>query len=315
MAEPLSSFVSRRRADWDALGRLLEARRTESLRLEELRELDRLYRRAASDVAHAQAFFPGTDVHRFLNQLVSTTYGHIYRPPSARWAAVGAFFRHGFPHAVREELSFVAASALLFAAGLLLGAAVVWLEPRGAELLISAPLREHIAQRRMWTDGLLSVLPPGVVASAILTNNLTVAISAFGLGALFGLGTVYVLVSNGIHLGSVAALCIREEMGYPLLSFIGAHGPVELSIIILAGASGLMLGHALIDPGELPRAVFVRQRAAKAVRLLVGSAPFLALIGVVEGYVSPGDLFPAPLKIALGLLLGAAFWAYLLWRR
>ena len=69
---------------------------------------------------------------------------------------------------------------------------------------------------------------------------------------------------------------------------------------------------ALIDPGELPRGQALSLRGREAVKLVLGCAPFLALIGVVEGYVSPGSLFPTWVKAGLGLSLGALFWGYLL---
>ena len=312
MAATLPAFVGRRRPDWDALKGLLARQRAGTLRLEELRLLDVLYRRAAADLAHAQTFHAGTDVHRFLNQLCAQAYAAIYQPPRERWAATRSFFRHELPRTLRANGAFVATSAGLFFLGILLGAAVVLLEPRGAELLVPKNLREYIARGEMWTDGILSVAPPNAVASAIATNNLTVTIVTFASGLLLGLGTVFVMINNGVHLGSVAALCAREGMGPKLLDFIAAHGPVELSIIVIAGGAGLMVGQSLIDPGELPRSQALVLRGREAVKLVLGCAPFLALIAGVEGFVSPGDFFPTWIKAVLGLALGALFWGYLL---
>jgi uncharacterized membrane protein SpoIIM required for sporulation len=312
MATPLPAFVARRRPDWDSLKELLERQRAGALRLEELRTLDVLYRRAAADLAHAQTFYAGTEVHRFLNQLCGQAYGAIYQPPRERWAALREFFRRDVPRTLRENGAYVATSAGLFLLGTLLGAVVVLLEPRGAELLVPAHLRDFVARGEMWTDGILSVSPPGAVASAIATNNLTVTIVTFASGLLLGLGTVFVMINNGVHLGSVAALCVREGMGPKLFDFIAAHGPVELSIIVIAGGAGLMVGQVLIDPGELPRGQALALRGREAVKLVLGCAPFLALIAVVEGFVSPGDLFPSEVKAVLGLMLGALFWTWLL---
>ncbi|MFP2934432.1 stage II sporulation protein M, partial [Pyxidicoccus sp. 3LG] len=241
--------------------------------------------------------------------------GHaaIYQPPRERWPAVRALLparvpRHPAARAARSWAPAPRCSGL----GLLLGAAVVLWEPRGAELLVPESVRQYVAQGRMWTDDILSVAPPNSVASGIATNNLTVTIATFALGMLFGLGTLYMMVNNGVHIGAIAALCTREGMGLGLLDFIAAHGPVELSIIVIAGAAGLMVGQALIDPGELPRGQALALRGREAVKLVLGCAPFLALIGVVEGYVSPGSLFPTWVKAGLGLSLGTLFWVYLL---
>jgi len=311
VSEPLPTFVTRRRPEWDALSGLLRKQRDGTLKLPELKDLDRLYRKAAADLAHAQAFYPGTDVARFLNQLCGGAYAAIYRPPRDRVAAVKGFFARDFPRAVREEARYIAASTLLFALGLALGALVVALEPRGAELLVPQGVRAAVAEKRMWTDALLSSVPPGVSSSAIATNNLTVTILAFASGLLLGLGPIYVMVMNGVSIGAITALCAKAGMAYPLFSFIGAHGPVELSIIVIAGGAGLMVGHAIIEPGDLPRGEHLRRRGVKAVQLVLGCAPFLVVAGVLEGFVDPGDLFPGGVKIALGWVIGALFWLYL----
>lgn len=311
MAEPLPAFVARRRPDWDALSGLLSRQRDGTLKLAELKELDRLYRKAAADLAHAQAFYPGTDVGRFLNQLCGGAYATIYRPPRERTAALKRFFARDFPQAVRAESRYILVSAALFVLGILLGCLVVWLEPRGAELLVPPGVRAAVAERRMWTDALLSAAP-GVTASAIATNNLTVTIMAFASGLVLGLGPLFVMVSNGLSIGAISALCVRAGMGYPLFAFIGAHGPVEISIILISGGAGLVLGHALVEPGELPRGEHLRRRGLSAVRLVLGCAPFLLLAGLLEGFVDPGDLFPGPVKILLGLVIAALFWLYLL---
>ncbi len=311
MSEPISRFVSRRRPDWDALSALLSRQKTGGLSLDELQKLDRLYRVAAADLAHAQAHYAGSDAHRFLNGLCTTAYGAIYQAPKDRLAAARRFYAEGFPEAVRDAGRHISASAALFVLGLLLGAAVVLLEPTGAELLVPQALRDYVARGELWTDDFFSITPPGLASTQIATNNIGVTVAAFALGLTAGLGTVFVLLNNGVHIGSVFALCAREGMGLRLLDFIGAHGFVELSIIVIAGGAGLLLGHALVDPGELPRSEALRRNGQRAVRLVVGCAPFLFAIGFVEGYVSPAP-FPTWTKVALGLALGVTFWLYLL---
>lgn len=311
MSESIQQFVARRRPDWEALNGLLQQHRAGKLHLADLHRLDRLYRSASADLAHAQSHFAGSDALRYLNQLCSEGYGAIYRPPRDRISAMRRFFRREFPQVFRANLRYVGASGFLFVLGLVIGALIVLLDPNGAQMLVPEHLREAIANKKMWTEDIFATTPGSVASSAIATNNLTVTISAFALGLTWGLGTVYILVFNGLHLGSVAALCIREGMGAGLGNFVSAHGFVELSIIVIAGGAGLMLGHALIDPGELPRAAALRAKGAEAVKLVVGCAPFLFGIGFVEGFVSPAD-FPVAIKVTLGATLGMGMWLYLL---
>jgi uncharacterized membrane protein SpoIIM required for sporulation len=312
MAEALTQFVKRRQPDWTALDALIAEAGRRALGLEEIRRLDSLYRNTANDLARAQAFYASTDVEGFLHDLCGRAYTRLYQPPRRRLERLARFYRQELPSLARTEGRFLGLAAALFSLGILIGAIVVLADPRGAELLLPFEIRDHIARRELWTDSILTTMPPGVLASAIATNNLTVTILAFGSGVFLGLGPLYILVNNGIHLGSIFAACWQNDLGGSLFDFIAAHGPVELSVIVVAGAAGLMLGQALLVPGERPRGEALQARGRSAVRLVVGCAPFLATIALVEGFVSPGHLFPTVAKAAFGVCSGALFWGYLL---
>lgn len=306
----LGDFVAKQQPGWDALAALLSKLGTGKLTLVELDRLDRLYRQTSADLAQAQSFFAGTDVHRFLNQLCARGYGEIYRSRSDRRAAIRAFFARDFPRAVREELRYVGAAAALMLLGVILGSLTVAVAPQGVALFVSDDIQRIVQKGQLWTDRLDG--SSSAIAAEILTNNLRVTFSAFAFGITAGIGTVVTLVFNGLHLGALFTFTFQHGLGWRLAEFVAAHGPVELSVIALAGGAGLMIGHALVDPGERTRGEAMRERAGKAVRIILGCAPFLALIGVVEGFISPGTLFAPWAKVALGLGLGLGFWGYLL---
>lgn len=312
MAESLQQFVSRRQQAWQQLDRLLELLLAKKLSLEQLESVDRHYRQASADLARAQSFFPNTDVHRYLNQLCAKGYGALYRQKPHRLEGLKTFFARDFPRTVRAELVYVAAAAALMILGMIIGAVTVALEPSGVELFVPEHLRDGVRAGKLWTDSLEGHTASSALAVDILTNNLSVAFRAFAFGLSFGLGTIAVLLGNGIHIGALLTFTFQNGVGLGLLEFMAAHGFVELTIIALAGAAGLILGHALIDPGERPRSEVLSERARVAVKLVLGGAPFMALIGVIEGFISPGALFPAAVKVVLGAALGLALWGYFL---
>jgi uncharacterized membrane protein SpoIIM required for sporulation len=312
VALALGDFVARKQPQWDALTSLLGKLGGGQLKLDEIDRLDRLYRQASADLAQAQSFYGGTDVHRFLNQLCAQAYGEIYRSRADRPAAIRAFFAREFPQAVREELRYVAAAAELMLLGAVLGAMTVAIAPQGVALFVPENLQEIVRRGQLWTDAIETSSSSSAIAVEILTNNLRVTFSVFAFGITWGIGTILVLVLNGLQLGALLTFTFQHGVGWRLLEFIAAHGWVELSVISLTGGAGLMIGHALIEPGERPRGEAMRERAGKAVRIVLGCAPFLALIGVVEGFISPGTLFPPLAKAVLGLALGVGFWGYLL---
>lgn len=308
--DPISAFVEKRKPRWKALEASLSKLGAGRAGLADLDVLDRGYRQAAADLAVAQASYPGTEAARYLNQLCARAYGEIYRSRKNRAEAVKGFFAREFPQAVREELRYVAVAAGLMAVGVVLGAMTVAIAPQGVALFVPEHLRAIVTRGELWTDKIDG--SSSAVAVEILTNNLRVTFSAFALGVTWGLGTIATLVFNGLHIGALLTFTFQHDVGWRLLGFMAAHGPVELSVIALAGGAGLMIAHAMIEPGEKPRGEALKERAGKAVRIILGCAPFLALIGVVEGFISPGQLFPVAAKGVLGAALGLGFWAYLM---
>lgn len=309
MSEALPDFVSRRRPVWAELESLL-ARRT--LTLDEVTRLDALYRRATNDLALAQRRYAGTDVHRFLNQLCASARRSIYRPHGSTLEALRAFYARTLPRMVRETLPLTQLSAALLLLGVVLGAVAVALHPDGELLLVPAEIRGWISRHELWSEGILSVETPGSMALAIFLNNLRVAFSAALLGITAGLGTVIVLFHNGVFLGAVVTACFRGGLGWNIITFMSAHGPVELSLICLCSGAGLHVGRALLDPGERSRRVALAQHGQTAMRMVIGLAPFVVLIGIVEGFISPGPYFPTALKLLTGAATGFGFWRWLL---
>jgi uncharacterized membrane protein SpoIIM required for sporulation len=162
----------------------------------------------------------------------------------------------------------------------------------------------------MWTEHLLQAAP-GVSGSAIAHNNVTVASLAFALGLTAGLGTAVLLVVNGLLLGAVLAHAAQGGMAGPLLGFVAAHGPAELSALVLAAQAGFVLAAAVVDPGEWPRGVALAAAGREAAPLLAVVVPVLATVALVEAAISPSPGFAPWAKGLVGLGLAAGLWLFL----
>jgi uncharacterized membrane protein SpoIIM required for sporulation len=305
----LGAFVGRKRAGWERLDELVRRLDRGALALAEVEELDRLYRRAAGDLAYAGSAFPGTDAVGYLAQLTARAYGALYRRRAGSWG-LRRLFAAEIPAVFMARLHLFWLALAFLLAGIAGGAVAVWLDPAAASLWLPRRVLDSVAAGQMWTDELLSGAP-GLIASHIARNNISVTVMAFALGLTGGIGTAYLLFANGLILGAAAALCTGRGLAGAFFSFVAAHGPTELLCVLLAGQAGFMIASAIIDPGEWPRPLALQTRAREAVRLVALVIPLLAVVGLVEGYLSPGAIFPGPLKGAFGLLLVAAVLIYL----
>jgi uncharacterized membrane protein SpoIIM required for sporulation len=98
-------------------------------------------------------------------------------------------------------------------------------------------------------------------------------------------------------------------MAGELLEFISAHGPLEISLILVSAGAGLGIGRALVVSGDRPRALAVRDAARDALTVLLGCVPWFVVLALVEVLISPSPELPAPFKLAVGLSLEALFLA------
>jgi uncharacterized membrane protein SpoIIM required for sporulation len=153
-------------------------------------------------------------------------------------------------------------------------------------------------------------LPAGertALAGEIFTNNIRVTLLAFAAGIAAGVGTALLLVWNGVILGIVGGLAVGSGNGRVFFELVTAHGLLELSCIVVAGAAGMRMGWALIEPGSRKRADALSIEARQAIAIVLGTAPWLVLAGLLEGFLTPAGL-GLPAVLGIGIAAAAAYW-------
>ena len=310
----MNRFINDRKNNWERLEDLLSILETSSLRglsKMEVREFGELYRRAATDLAIARSETRDLKLINYLNGLVIRAHGKIYRADGQGANLIWQFFAADFPRAFRRTWRY---TLLAFAVFTLFGIAsfvLCYNDLNFADELGLGDLRSLVSADERWWLSLNEANQIG--SSAILTNNILVTFKAFTYGAFFGIGTLYVLIYNGLHIGGVLGVCykINPVFGGDLVTFMVGHGVVELSCIFIAGGAGMLIGYTMINPGDLTRAEALKKNGLEAVRLAIGCAMLLVIAGIIEGFLSPSAL-PPFVKYGTGILTGIAMYSYLL---
>ncbi|HEY5075682.1 MAG TPA: stage II sporulation protein M [Pyrinomonadaceae bacterium] len=311
---PIDRFIKERKTVWQRLEELLDLLDRMTLRRlhrEEVRELGRIYRRTASDLAIARAESRDPRLVNYLNSLVIRAHGRIYRADAQGGRRIRDFFARDFPLAFRRTWRYTATAFGVF----LLFTAIAFFgtrhDPDFSEFAGVDPFwrAENIETHRHWWESANKANQ--IASSQIFTNNIRVTFYAFALGAMLGVGTLYVMAFNGANFGAIVALTYRAGFGNALLGFVVGHGVIELSCIFIAGGAGLLIGTALLMPGDLSRGDALKSRGMEAVRLIVGCVPLLVVAGIIEGFISPTPISPV-IKIGIGVITGIALYSYLL---
>ena len=306
-------FVALRRPAWDefeeGLSRLEESRESG---YDELETLAVGYRQILQDHAWARARFPGTEVARRLERLALAGSVRLQRGEGESRHGLGHFFFRAFPRAFRRQLPLIGICGLLLWTAGLFGLGSSIFEPKLAEAMLGPEAIRGLAEGRLWTESLTTTVPPSVSSSAIATNNMSVAMTAWAGGAVAGLGSAWVVLLNGYMLGAIVGGTMQWAMAGELLEFVAAHGFLELTLILVTAGAGLGIGRAILEAGDRPRSEAVREASRESLIVLGGALPWFVILGLVEALVSPHPTIGWAPKLALGLALEAMFLAWAL---
>jgi uncharacterized membrane protein SpoIIM required for sporulation len=307
-------FIDNRKQEWQRLEQLLALLHTTSLgkfKKEEVRELGRSYRRTAADLAIARAESRDPRLINYLNSLVIRAHGRIYQADAQGGQRIRNFYAREFPRTFRRTWRYTVTAFLVFFVFSVIGFVGSYRDPDFSEIVGVPPAFRELAieTKTHWWEDLNEANQIG--ASSILTHNIQVTIYTFAFGALFGVGTLFYLAFNGAVIASIVALTYRAGFGNDLVAFMVGHGVLELSCIFMAGGAGLLIGSAMVMPGDLSRGDALKAQGKEAVRLMMGVATLLVVAGLIEGFISPAPI-PARIKFSIGAITGIGLYSYLL---
>jgi uncharacterized membrane protein SpoIIM required for sporulation len=295
-------WIEKRRPHWNRLEQLVSAsgRGISALSPSELQELALLYRQTATDLATVREDQTTASLALYLNQLLGRAHNLIYMGRRTERRGIWTFYKDTYPAIFRETFADTLTAFILFLAAAFAGFLMGIADAGFPRHVLGPHMMASIEKHEMWTHSIVTVKP--LASSAILTNNLSVSFATFALGITAGIGTVWMMLLNGLLIGVVGVACWREGMSLQLWSFVAAHGVLELPAIFIAGGAGLGIARGLLFPGSLPRGESLARAGARSVKLVLGTVPLLLVAGFVEGFISPTELHPGiKFTLAAGL--------------
>ena len=315
------AFEKQNRAAWEQIETwiaALNARRVDKLDDGESigRDFPGLYRKVCHHLALARARRYSAGLQQRLNQLALDGHQHMYRARLPFFSATARFFANDFPAAFRRHWRYVLASHVVFYLPALGMALAVVMQPAliyslldpstvaGMEIMYD-PENDRLGRERQSDTDLM-------MFGYYVYNNISIGFQIFAGGLLFGLGSLFYLVFNGLYFGAVATHLTAAGYSSTFWTFVVAHGAPELTAIVVFGAAGLMLSLKAIAPGRKRRWHALRDAAREALPLVYGGTAMLLLAAFVEAFWSSTSWPPAWVKYSVGTVFWILTYAYLL---
>jgi uncharacterized membrane protein SpoIIM required for sporulation len=306
-------------ADWTELQTLLEALSGGSAASRSRNAVSgaraaALYRQACEHLALARArSYPAYIVDR-LEDLTSRAHQLIYQQREFGLGRLRRLINVDFPTAVRDHRSYVAVAAATFLLPTILVGVLVYSRP---EMILSVVSSDTVSEfEEMYSPAADSIgrtreaRTDWMMFGYYIRNNIGVAFQCFAGGLFAGLGTLFFLAYNGAFSGALAGYLTDRGMSSTFYSFVATHSAFELTAIVLAGAAGLRIGHALLAPGRLTRRQSLVQASCDAMVVVYGVTCMLLIAAGIEAFWSSARWIAPAVKYGVAAVCWLAVLGY-----
>lgn len=308
-------FEAQHQRQWQQLEAMLDMlnarKRTTDAQLE---AFPGLYRQACHHLALARERQYAPYLVDRLDALVQEGHKHFYRARGFTLTSILQFLLGEFPARVRAERKLVWLALALFFVPMVAMGVAVYFAPQMAYTMVDHsalstfanmydPQSDHIGKpRRSDTDFMMF--------GHYIKNNIGIGFQTFAGGLLYGIGSLFYLVYNGLFMGVVAGYLTNIRFDSTFYPFVVGHGAFELTAIALSGAAGLKLGFALIAPGRNTRLAALREAAHGSVRIMYGVVVMLLIAAMIEAFWSSLQIVSPAVKYGVGAALWLLVIAY-----
>lgn len=315
------AFVDRNQPLWKELETLLDGLERTRLKRpkhsESTPNLPHLYRQVCNHYALAQQRRYSPTLVEQLHRLVLRGHQQLYTRHGAWIWRLLIFIIADFPRTLRANLHyFLLALSLFLLPALLIGGSCMVDEYLIYSVLDEGTIAEmesmyDPSNKHIGRENGRSAESDFAMFGYYIYNNIGIGFRTFALGILAGIGTVLTLVFNGVVIGGVAGHLTRIGYGGTFWPFVSGHAALELTAIVISGAAGLMLGHALLAPGQYSRLDALKQRGNVALKLVMGAALMLLGAAFIEAFWSSSG-FSSGIKYTVAAILWSLVIAYFL---
>ncbi len=289
-----ASFVKKNKERWQLFEDVLS--KSKEISPDKLSDL---YIEITDDLSYAKTFYPNSNTAFYLNSLASKAHQKIYKTKKEGKNRLISFFKTEFPLAFYQHQKQLAIAFFVFTFFMIIGMYSASVDADFVRLIMGD------GYVNMTLDNIEKGDPMAVYKKAnemdmfigITINNIKVAMYAFLLGMLLSIGTIFVMMRNGIMLGSFLYFFYEHDLLWESSRTIWIHGTIEISVIVIAGCAGIVLGNGILFPKTYTRLESFKRSVKDGLKIMVSTIPFFIVAGFLEGFVTRHTEMPDWLAI------------------
>jgi len=288
----VSDLLQSRRKDWSELEMLciqFESKRTASREPERLTRFAALYRSLCADLALAEAYQLPPEVTRYLHRLVGRAHNQLYRSHEFTVSTWARTLLYEVPQQLFHD-GYLRLAFCIFWGAFLLSAMLATSQPGFAEAVIGAEQIQMMEEMYDQPISEMSQSERGAMLGFYVFNNAGIGLRCFAFGLVFGVGGMLVTFYNAVSLGTVFGHMSTLKQWENFSEFVTAHGPFELTAVVLSAAAGMRMGFSLINTGGLRRIAALQRAATQATPVACVGVLLFVMAALIEAYVSPAPI-------------------------
>jgi len=262
-------------------------------------KLSDLYLDNTNDLSYAKTFYPKSNTALYLNAISVKAHQKIYKSKKESKNKIISFFKKEFPLLFYSYQKYLAIAFSVFVLFTVIGAFSASEDGSFVRLILGDAYVNTTIENIEKGNPMAVYAKTGETTMFLLItiNNLEVALMAFIYGILLSVGSLYILMQNAIMLGSFTYFFIEKGLFWQSARTIWIHGTIEISVIIVAGCAGLVLGSGLLFPGSYSRLNAFKRSVKDGLKIMLSTVPFFIVAGFLEGFVTRHTEMPDWLAI------------------
>ncbi len=265
------------------------------------------YIQLTNDLSYAQTYYPDSKTLLYLNSIASQAHQKIYSTKKESKNRIISFWKTEFPLFFFQHQKTLGYTFLIFIVACGIGTLSALYDTSFVRLILGDAYVNETLNNIAKGD------PTGIYKSGsmvgsflgITINNIRVAFLAYAFGVITSVGTGYILFSNGIMLGAFITFFYTKGVLFEASMAIWLHGTIEISVIIIAGCAGMVMGNSILFPKTFSRRTSFMKGAKDGLKIVVSTLPFFIIAGFIEGFITRYSNMPT--WLAATIILSSLF--------